>query len=97
VAAGRVVSRVSRVTVTWGPTTVEVRPVNGTYLAVRSYKAGMPMYALVVRGYDADGRLVGETGSGSSRIDCAITPNGTRVGGNRTEPERNCEPAVRWR
>lgn len=96
VVAGRVVGSVTRVEVAYGDRTRSVPAVNGTYLALIPVPTGDPAPGLTVRAYDRGGDLVGETG-GTSRAVCHVTPDGTRIGGDRTDPDQRCLPAVRWR
>jgi hypothetical protein len=98
--AGRVIGTATRVKVTYGSATATVPVVNGTYLVrfVRGVGAPIPPgdRGLGVQAYDARGALVGET-SGTSLADCYVTPDGTKIGGDRTDPDQTCEPATRWR
>ena len=98
--AGRVISSIAKVTVTFGSDTATVPVVNGTYLVrfVRGFGAPLPdgNRGLTVRAYDARGELVGETG-GTSLADCYVTPDGTKISGDRTDPDQQCKPAERWR
>lgn len=94
--AGRVTHDVTRVTVTYGPDSMTVAPLNGTYLAEFVYPADWQLptqRALQVRGYDAAGRLVGQ----ASQLGCFITPDGRRSIGPRPGYPVRCVPAVPWR
>jgi hypothetical protein len=95
VVAGRVASNVTRVSVSHGPASLTVRPVNGTYLARFVYSVDWPNPDLPVRvrGYDAAGGLVAEApGVGT----CFVTPDGKRSMPEWSGHKDRCVRAVPW-
>jgi hypothetical protein len=98
VVGGRVAPQVRKVTVTFRDTTVTVTPLNGTYLVrkLRPKNWVIPEDRVfpVVRGYDADGKLVGS--SPDLLKSCYVTPSGEIIG-METRDKTKCLPAVRWR
>ncbi len=105
VAAGRVSDRVARVRFD-GPTgkSVEVKPVNGTIVAVleldpRKYsdaERNDPEFG-TVSAYDGSGELLA-TQSSQRGPDCYVTPDGVPlVKGRQPGPGVTCKPAVPWK
>jgi hypothetical protein len=91
--AGRSARGVRTVAVTYGTASMTVPTVNGTYLArfvLAPGAASLEAGELTVRAYDARGALVAEF----DPTKCWVTPNGVRLGGDRTG--ERCAPAVRW-
>ncbi|ALG08738.1 hypothetical protein AOZ06_19065 [Kibdelosporangium phytohabitans] len=95
--AGRISGKVARVTFTDGDETVDAVLANGTFLGRILQPAGWSprnSEKVVVRAYDVDGQLVGE--SGHPGKPCYVTPLGTVLNRAR-EGNVNCLPATRWR
>ncbi|MBP2326852.1 hypothetical protein JOF56_007237 [Kibdelosporangium banguiense] len=95
---GRVSAKVAKVTYTEGDRTVDAVLANGTFVAriVHSdtWKIPETPGPRVVRAYDANGALLGDT----SNPQCHVTPAGTVVGYFPSPPDpKTCLPATRWR
>lgn len=93
--SGRVGAGVTNIRVTFRDGTVEVTPLNGTFLArmVHPEDWNIPdrLAEPQVRGYDAAGA---EIRPPDPRKECYVTPTGTVIFGEATT---GCKPAVRWR
>ncbi|MFD0199905.1 MULTISPECIES: hypothetical protein [Saccharothrix] len=98
--AGRVSSKVARVTYAQGGQTAEATIANGTFVAriPRPADWGVPEGHGTgdVRAYDAQGRLLGTLDS-MSRERCYMNPEYVIVFGNKEADPTTCLPAVSWR
>ncbi|XVS63498.1 hypothetical protein ACQPYE_35390 [Actinosynnema sp. CA-299493] len=100
-AAGRVTSKVARVT--YGPNGQEVDATiaDGTFLARIVHPSDWypPVdweRQNVLRAYDAHGALLGTWDPGSHRTECWVSPAGEIVAGARDRDPATCAPAVAW-
>jgi hypothetical protein len=97
--AGRISSKVAKVTYTDGDRTVDAVLANGTYIAriVHSDTWKIPADTALgtVQAYDANGTLIGE--SAKPGDNCHATPEGKVIGARPATDPTTCLPAVRWR
>lgn len=99
--SGKVSDKVARVTVSIGSETVQAHIANYTYIAVvgNPGSADLEDLAVTIRGYDAEGNLVHETGRGGEppiHETCWVTPDGKHLSGYDDTPDDECRPAPRW-
>lgn len=99
--AGRVSDKIARVTVSIGSETVQARIANYTYIAVVGNPGSVDLedLAVTIRGYDAAGNLLHETGRGGKppiHETCWVTPDGKHLSGYDDTPDDECRPAPRW-
>lgn len=100
-AAGRVTSKVARVTFGRNGQEVDATIANGTFVARIAHPSdwqvpnGWEQYGYV-RAYDAHGVLLGEWGAEWDRTKCWVDPGGTIVVGARDRDPATCAPAVAW-
>ncbi|PSL58499.1 hypothetical protein B0I31_101718 [Saccharothrix carnea] len=98
--AGRVSSKVARVTFTQGGQTAEATIANGTFVAriprPSDWEVPADRGAGDVRAYDAQGGLLG-TLEAFSRERCYMNPEYVIVVGNKEADPTTCLPAVSWR
>lgn len=90
---GRVGPSVARLTVTRGSTTVDVTPVNGTFLTHLAWTVSASADT-VVKAYDQDGNLIPDTDQDYTA--CYKNPAGRIIAEGNGQPASECRPAVRW-
>jgi hypothetical protein len=100
IAAGRVDSKVARVTLTADGQTIDATIANNTFVARMVHPstwAPEESETGVVQAYDAAGNLLGTNGPSNK---CFVNPQGVIVWGGWSTPNtdpKTCEPALPWR
>ena len=100
-AAGRVTSKVARVTFGRNGRQVDATIANGTFVARIAHPSDWPGFVdwdeqNFLRAYDAHGALLGEWQAGWDRTACWVDPSGQIVVGYHDRDPATCAPAVAW-